>query len=327
MVILSRTMASRGELFGLGLVVFIVLPIFIGTVLKIFHLIFKKFNLKFEPVHVFLLNYFGTLALNLLSAEIATISTFFPASQDVCWQYLFFLFSSMTLSFSLLCMQADRFLAILWSVHYKARVTTTRAVTACSLSYLVSIILTCAMKILVKSYTDCVFPYNLLHTRPSNIVLEGIPRILAVVATVAVSIYAVIVDRQLAKLQPATVNLPSNSQTGTSNVRRINSDPHVFCVTEAQNLESGTVAMDPVTCTTSFPEMIKNTTIMNIIHFVLFSTFPITVFLGLANTNCDNDTGGCDAYIFIYRCIAPLRLMCIFISLALLYKVIKVKTM
>ena len=127
-------MASKGELYGLGLVVFIIIPIYIGFVLKIFHLIFKKFNFKFEPNHVFLLNYFGTLALYLFSAEISTILMIFPASEDVCWQYLVSLFASINLHLSVLCMQTDRFLAILWSIHYKGRVTTTKATTACSLS-------------------------------------------------------------------------------------------------------------------------------------------------------------------------------------------------
>ena len=292
----------------------IILPICIGLVLKIFHFIFRKFHFKFEPVHVLLLNYFGTMAHNLLSAEISTILMIFPASEDVCWQYLVSLFASINLHLSVLCMQTDRFLAILWSIHYKGRVTTTKATTACSLSYLVSIILTCGMKIFAKSYTDCVFPIILIHTRSSNIALEGTLILLAVAATWAVSIYAVAVNRRLKKIQPAPVNLPSNSQRGTSNVRRINSDPHVFCVTE------GTEVIDPVSCTTSFQDMLTNTAIMNIIQFVSMITFPITVILGLANTNCDKETGECDGYIFIYRCLAPFQFIFGFISLALYSK-------
>ena len=310
-------MASKGELYGLGLVVFIIIPIYIGFVLKIFHLIFKKFNFKFEPNHVFLLNYFGALALKLFSVEISTILMIFPVSEDVCWQYLVSLFASINLHLSVLCMQTDRFLAILWSIHYKGRVTTTKATTACSLSCLVSIILTCGMKIFAKSYTDCVFPMVLLHTRPSNIALDGTLLLLAVAATWAVPIYAVAVNRRLNKLQPAPVNLPSNSQRGTSNVRRINSDPHVFCVTE------GTEVIDPVSCTTSFQDMLKNTAIMNIIQFVSMIPFPSTVILGLANTNCDKETGECDGYIFIYRCLAPFQFLFGFISLALYSKRLK----
>ena len=92
-------------------------------------------------------------------------------------------------------MQADRFLATLWSIHYKTRVNTTRAITASSLSFLLSII-------------------SLLYTRPSNIALEGIPRLLAVAATVGVSIYGIIVDRRLERLQPGPVNLPFKKHIG-----------------------------------------------------------------------------------------------------------------
>ena len=192
---------------------------------------------------------------------------------------------------------------------------TTRAVTAISLSYLLSIIGTCWMRIFFKSYTNCVFPVSLLYTRPSNIAMEGIPRILAVVATIVVAIYAVIVDRQLAKLQPGPVNLPSSSQRETCNVRRINSDPDVFFVTEAYNMDNGN--SNQLASTSSFPDMLKNTTITNIINLVFLITFPMTVILGIANTNCDKDAGGCDNYIFIYRCLSPLSFICLVISLIL----------
>jgi hypothetical protein len=317
-------MASNMELYRLGIIVFIILPIFIGLILKIFHLIFKKFHFKFEPVHVFILNYFGTMTLNMISAEIISLLIIFPASEDTCLQYLFSLFASMTFSFSILCMQADRFLAIFWSIHYTARVTTTRAVTACSLSLLLATMLAFGMKIFVKNYTSCVFPVIMLKTRPSNIAMDGIPKILAVTATMAVSIYAVIVDRQLEKLEPYPVNLPSNSQRGTSNVRRINSDPHVFIVIDTNNLDSATVVLpppqrneDPVASNTSFPDMLKNTAIMNSIYFMFVINFPIYVFLGVANTNCEKDTGGCESYIFICRCLDPLRIIFCFFSLVL----------
>jgi hypothetical protein len=309
-------MASNGQLYVHGLV-FIILPVFLGLVLMIFYMLFKKFHFKFEPVHMFMLNYFGTLALYMFSGEISALLMIFPASEDVCWQYLLSLFASMTFSFSILCMQADRFLAILWSIHYKARVTPTRAVTACCLSYLLSIIGTCGMRIFVQSYTNCVFQVSLLYTRPSNIAMEGIPRILAVVATIVVAIYAIIVDRQLAKLQPGPVSLPSNSQRETCDVRRINSDPNVFFLTESYNMDNGNSVMTPLASTSSFPEMLKNTTITNIINLVFLITFPMTVILGIAYTNCDNDAGGCDNYIFIYRCLTPLSFICLVISLIL----------
>ena len=223
----------------------------------------------------------------------------------------------MTFSLSVLCMQTDRFLAILWSVHYKDRVTTNKAVAACSLSYLVSTILTSGVAVFVRNYTACVIPAALRYTRPSTIALEDTLTVLAVAATLTVSIYAVVVDRRLKKLQPAPVNLPDNSQRGTSRVQRINSDPHVFFVTE------GPEVIDQVTCTINFPKMLKNTLMRNIILFVSMMIFPINVVLDLANTNCDKEKGECDGYIFVSRCLAPFKFIFGFISLALYSKMLK----
>ena len=179
-----------------------------------------------------MLNYFGTLFLSLFSAEIQTFLMIFPASEDVCLQYIFSLFASMAFSFSILCMQTDRFLAIYWNIHYKERVTTSRAVKACGLSLLMCIIVSCGITIIDKSYTKCLFPVTLLHTRTTNISLEGIPRLLAVAETVVVVLYAVWIDKQLAKVHPGPVNLPSVSQpqrvVQARYVQRINSDPHVL---------------------------------------------------------------------------------------------------
>ena len=68
-------------------------PIILGTVLKICYLIYKRFHHNFEPVHVFWLNYFGTLAIYIFSDPIAVLLMIFPASETVCWQYLFLSFT------------------------------------------------------------------------------------------------------------------------------------------------------------------------------------------------------------------------------------------
>ena len=160
-------MASMGDLKWLvlsGLLIF---------VLKICFMIFKKFRFQFEPVSVFLLNYFGTLALYLFSSDITFLLSEFPASEEKCFQYIFFLFASMAFSLSVLCMQADRFLAIFWSIHYKNRVTTDRAGKACFLSLLLSLIVACGMNVIDKNYTACVSPISVVYTRKTNISLEG----------------------------------------------------------------------------------------------------------------------------------------------------------
>ena len=263
------TIEGDGRFVGLMIIVCLLIPSFLGIVVRICYLIINKFYFKFEPIHVCMLNYFGTLSLLFFSTEIQTFLMIFPASEDLCLQYIFSLFSSMTFSFSILCMQTDRFLAIYWNVHYKERVTTSRAVKACSLSLLMCIIVSCGITIIDKSYTKCLFsPYlTLLHTRTTNISLEGIPRLLAVAETVVVSLYAIWIDKQLEKVHPGPVNLPSTSQpqrvVQARYVQRLNSDPHVFFVTDGRRLDTAVpppqqtmygvqVGENAVTCTTAF---------------------------------------------------------------------------
>ena len=291
-----------------------------------------------------MLNYFGTLFLSLFSAEIQTFLMIFPATEDVCLQYIFSLFASMAFSFSILCMQTDRFLAIYWNIHYKDRVTTSRAVIACSLSLLMCIIVSCGMTIVDKSYSKCLFPVPLLHTRTTNISLEGIPRLMAFFATVLISLYAVWMDKQLAKVLPGPVNLPSVSQptrvVEARYVQRLNSDPHVFFVTDARNLEvlqqqqsihevesMHVVESDDnadTTCTTTFVIMLKNTTTVNLISLVYLVTFPLTVILGMIYSNCEY-SDQCADYLFLYECITPFRVLCMIVSLVLILKRLSTK--
>ena len=76
------TMPNNGKL---SLLFFFLLIVALGFVLKICCLIYKKFHYNFEPVHVFILNYFGTLALHMFSAQITILLVIFPASEEVCW--------------------------------------------------------------------------------------------------------------------------------------------------------------------------------------------------------------------------------------------------
>jgi hypothetical protein len=173
------------------------------------------------------------------------------------------------------------------------------------------------MNIIDRSYTNCVYPISLLYTRTTNITLEGIPRLLAVAATVVVSIYAVIVDKQLAKVEPSPVNMPSSSQVDTRRVQRLNNDPHVFFITDACNLN--TRHEDTLSFKTHFVIMLKNTKIMNIISLTFLISFPFTAILGITNINCDIILGECDYYLLLFRLFAPFRATCCVVSLVLFW--------
>ena len=90
---------------------------------------------------------------------------------------------------------------------------------------------------------------------------------MAFFTTVLVSLYAVWMDKQLAKVHPSPVNLHSVSQARY--VQRINSDPHVFIVSDARNLDTEVLTQQQsmyggqsddsacTTCSTTFVIMLK----------------------------------------------------------------------
>ena len=162
---------------------------------------------------------------------------------------------------------------------------------------------------------------------------------MAVAATVIVSLYAVWVDKELAKVHPGPVNLPSVSQPSMDvearHVQRLTSDPHVFFVSEAPTLSMSTAMPQQqnmnraqsdnhlhTTCTTPFVIMLKNTTTVNLICLVFLFTNPLTVILGIIYSNCEF-SDQCERYIFLYECIAPFRFLCMNISLILIVRRLK----
>jgi hypothetical protein len=192
------------------------------------------------------------------------------------------------------------------------------------------IILSCGMMIVDKNYSKCIFPVPLLHTRTTNISLDGMPRLMAVAATILVSLYAIWIDKQLAKVHPGPVNLPSVSKPSrvveARYVQRLNSDPHVFFLSDATATTDEVENDDNAntTCTTTFVIMLKNTTSVNLISLVYLVTFPLSVIIGMIYSNCEYPDQ-CARYLFIFECIAPFRILCMIVSLILILKRLSIK--
>ena len=90
----------------------LVLPCFILATLKICHKIFTKYRHKFEPMHIFLLNYFIGVLLHLASIEMNVIwATENPPSEH-CWHFIVGMFSTFYHALSAILMQVDRFIAV-----------------------------------------------------------------------------------------------------------------------------------------------------------------------------------------------------------------------
>ena len=63
---------------------FLVMLIFMMFTSGICFLIFRKFRYKFDPVHVFLVNYFGTLSVIMLAWGLSAFLQVFSMSEDFC---------------------------------------------------------------------------------------------------------------------------------------------------------------------------------------------------------------------------------------------------
>ena len=136
-------------------------------------------------------------------------------------------------------MQIDRFLAIFWNIRYKQRVTTGKAITVCTISAVISVVVVITVTLLDSEYTTCVSEPGLyigfIFTRTTLIFLDGVPKLVAVAVTLAVSIYGVIIEKILEKnvVQRNPVNLPLatmskvSSELGHTKTRGVNDEPNL----------------------------------------------------------------------------------------------------
>ena len=127
------TMPSTTTPYRSILVSAVILPAFILVNICIFFKIYRKFRNDFRPVHIFIMNYFGTQTLQLFSHQLSHVFVIL-STQENCNENFFSLFASLTWYLGIIAMHTDRFVAIFWDIHYEERVTTTRAITVCVLN-------------------------------------------------------------------------------------------------------------------------------------------------------------------------------------------------
>ena len=304
----------------------LVLPVLFLFLLIICFIMIKKFHFEFEPVHIFLINYFGTQALHLVSADILAIFSLFPGHCNVCFQYNLSMFTSLSFTFGIFSMQMDRFLAIYWNVHYKARVTTSKAMKTCCLSPLIAASIAICFLLIDHPYSQCIQPISLLFTRTTNFAVEGIPKLLAVAATVLVSIYAVKTNNRLLKssVHPSPVNLvqpaaDEEQNVPRRNIRRLTDEPDVFYIT---NSSPNNAVTEEVTglFENDFFLMVQNTTTMNLITLIFLIGIPPPVIFGMLNLNCDVESNECDKFIDLYEQFNPIRFVCVIVQIIVVLK-------
>ena len=139
----------------------------------------------------------------------------------------------------------DRCLAVYLNIHYREHVTPGKAITVCCLNIVIAASIAITAAFLDSEYTHCAFNSMLIFTRTTNIICDGLPKVLAVGITLSVSIYVIVMDKFLLKNQvhPGPVNLgvPSKSEVPSAlrptEIRRINEEPNIFYRVGSDNRE------------------------------------------------------------------------------------------
>ena len=164
------------------------------------YLFVRKFRYSFEPIHVFLANFLGLISAIMLTWQIVIIMKYFEAPRDFCFEYFVLLCLNLAISLGVICMQVDLVVALCWPLLYPGIISTGSAVTACSVSAVLAILLSILISTVIdRDYTQCVHPTFLIYTRQTNILFEGLPKLLAVAMTTIVAILSWIIQFMLNK--------------------------------------------------------------------------------------------------------------------------------
>ena len=312
--------------YNFGLILY---PFFILSFWGICFLIFRKFRYDLKPIHVFILNFVGSFSLIFFIWEISIIMLTFGFTENFCLEYIFALFASLTCSFGVISMQIDRFLAIYWHMHYEERITTSKATKSCIFSASLAALFSAGVFVFDQEYTTCIRPSFLIFTRGTNLFFDGVPRIIAVSATMMVSMYVLNTHRRLSKnkVHP-TQALNQPNTLNARNIHRMNDDPNLFYPPE--NIDTGSSTEDgqlnvmvneePTTqCldNQAFLQMLMLTLRINLSTLVsLVLVVPFIIF-GMANINCDVKKNECDSFIRMYLVLQIFR--GIFLSIQILF--------
>ena len=276
-----------------------------------------------KPVHVFHLNFFGLLALHLFVYLVFALLAIWPISEDFCIHYFLPLITIMSLCLGIISMQIDRFSAVFWDLKYDGHFTTSRAIKVCCLNVMIATAMGIGAGLIDNNYAKCSFPQNLIFTRMTNIVLDGIPKLISVVVTIIVTIYLIKTTKRLENsIRPTAQTRPTEMPMET---RRIENQPYMFYHIESVRrdmyAEAGPSQESPtnnedknVACLKEkeFVLKVQNITTMNLLTLLFVIGFIPHVILGMVYHNCRVGTGECENYAIFFASFDLLRLIGLF---------------
>ena len=203
-----------------------------STSLGICILIIRKFRHDIEPVHLFLVNYYGWLFLHCV-IKVAPFLQHLGIGENSCFENLVLLSTFLAFSLGTVCFQADRFLAISRPMRYKDIVTNTRAIAACVTCAVIVGLLAIGTYLVDPDLAVCLNPPFLLFTRFTTLVLISSTRLLAILSIMVVLLYSWQEHLRLNSnlVHPTMGNINTCQERHVSDLsrtRRTNSDPNMF---------------------------------------------------------------------------------------------------
>ena len=319
---MNHNESSRRSLY---IVMIIVLPCCMLVTLKICHKTFSKYRHKYEPMHILMINFFTAILLQQSSLEMNVIRTIFPPTSENCWHFGVKLFASFYHSFSIIVMQMDRFIAVKWSIHYSRIVNNTNSIIAICVCIFTAAITVLAAILLDPSYTVCTDAPRILITRTTRIIVDGIPKLAAVIVTLLVLLYCLKTKKRLAKVLPAPVQLPQAQPPQELNIRRLGNEVDVFVRTAAPEISQDTdnrMAQEETVeekAKKNFVALVDNTALSTMICIIYLLDFTVTSVLGIVFWNCELQLPPtCSTFLSIFKWCEPPRflsfmILCLFI--------------
>jgi hypothetical protein len=333
---------SNNVLLLISFIFIICIIILINGIYKIY----KKFNGQMKPNHIFMLNLLITFTLKCCYLIFIYNHTMWMSSGtfELCLHYFVGLVIFISTNIDIIIMQADRFIAVFWSLQYPGFATNGRAVLICIISKLVNIVISSLVLFFDKDYLRCSKTIPLLITKTSSIIMISCLQLFVTVIVGIVSSYLGFKMVQIKKSENRVVNVsgvrsdepcPQNEQEMVNvkgqriQVRRIDDEPNMFYSIEInaheaiemsnppQDLEAESTAAD---CNNTNIFLMARTALnMNyiVILHCLINT-PLSI-MSIIYWDCSQERGECDAFLLFTNIMIIPRFFVIFCGFCIFF--------
>ena len=283
-----------------------------------FYLLYRNWD-NLEPIHTCWAFCFATQSLHFVAAEVVVIANIFP--REVCYEYSVILFSRILMYFSIIWLQLDRWAAIYLNSKYKGLVTNKVAVSGCFAAVVVALIVASLASVIDPSYMKCTSLNEtiLRATRNISVYCDGIIRLIGVLLTVLVSVYAT--KKKISKMTN-TVVVPLAPKKKDKKVRRAKNQVDVFYVEQTNAAPEAPVATAIDSEEKQFLMLVKMIIKANKIPLIITVGTVWTPILGFVYAGCEEDDS-CDGFLKKAKIINAMQIVFVIVEIVVISKNIK----